>query len=418
MSMTLSEELKWRGFLHQTTFEDLTVLDKTSLNFYHGYDAASADSLTIGNLAAVMLDRLLVKHGHKAVPLAGGGTSLIGDPGGKNSERPLQSEETIRANIEAVGKQVSRLLGDEAKLLNNLDWLGDLKLIPFLRDVGKYFSMTPLVQRDYIATRMGEGGDGISYTEFSYSLLQGYDFLSLFDNYGVTLQVSGADQWTNCLSGVELIKKARGKVVNVLTCPLIINKATGVKFGKSEKGAIWLDPIKTSPLEMYQFWINVDDESTEDYLKIFTELDKDAIESLVSESSKDKSSRISQKALAYEVTKLVHSTEIANQAKKVTEILTGEVSIKDLSDDVLKDVKAAMPNFEITLPLKLSEVLVSSGLASSNTEARRLLEGKSVYINGLNKDGDDLEPGDFVNRRLLLRRGKAYKDTVLIELKG
>src|SRR5256885_1019829 len=279
--MTLSEELQWRGFVNQTTFADLKRLDDGHWTFYHGFDA-SADSQTVGNLAAMMFDKVFMRHGHQAIILAGGATSLIGDPGGKDSERPLQSEETIARNVAHAEEQLKKIFaGHEFSLVNNLDWTKNLTVIDFLRDIGKHFSMTPLVQRDYIAKRLGEGGSGISYTEFSYTLLQGMDYLHLFDKYGVTLQLGGSDQWGNCLSGVELVRKVRGAEAHVITLPLIINKSTGKKFGKSEAGAIWLDAEKTAPYQFYQFWLNADDESAERYLKIFTELDKPKIEQVM-----------------------------------------------------------------------------------------------------------------------------------------
>jgi tyrosyl-tRNA synthetase len=234
--MKLSEELKWRGFVNQTTLSDLTALDDKKWVFYHGFDATAA-SQAIGNLAAMMLDRVFMRHGHKAILLAGGATSLIGDPGGKDKERVLQDEVTIAHNVAAAEQQMKRVFrGFDFTLVNNLDWTRDLTVLDFLRSTGKHFSMTPLVQRDYIAKRIGEGSAGISYAEFSYTLLQGMDYLHLFDEYGATLQLGGADQWGNCLSGVELIRKARGQEAHVITLPLVINEATGKKFGKSEEG--------------------------------------------------------------------------------------------------------------------------------------------------------------------------------------
>ncbi|MEK7153917.1 MAG: tyrosine--tRNA ligase, partial [Patescibacteria group bacterium] len=254
--MTLSEELEWRGFVNQSTFADLKELDTKKWAFYHGFDA-SAPSQAVGNLAAMMFDKVFMRHGHKAVILAGGATSLIGDPGGKDSERPMQTEQTISFNVHKAEEQLNRIFsGHDFKLVNNLDWTKDLKVIDFLRNIGKHFSMTPLVQRDYIAKRIGEDGAGISYSEFSYTLLQGMDYLHLYDEFGVTLQLGGSDQWGNCLSGVELVRKARGAEAHVITLPLIMNKATGKKFGKSEEGAVWLDPERTSPTQFYQFWIN------------------------------------------------------------------------------------------------------------------------------------------------------------------
>lgn len=292
--MTLSEELAWRGFINQTTFEDLTDLDKETRTFYHGFDA-SADSQAIGNLAAMMFDKVFIRHGWKAILLAGGATSLIGDPGGKDKERVLQTEETIAHNVACAEEELKRIFGsDEFTLVNNLDWTKDMKVLEFLRDIGKHFSMTPLVQRDYIAQRIGEGGAGISYTEFSYTLLQGMDYLHLFDNYDVTMQLGGSDQWGNCLSGVDLVRKARGAEVHTMTLPLIINKATGKKFGKSEEGAVWLNENKTSVYKFYQFWINVDDEGVEDYLKVYTTLDKETVDDIMSAHNEARNNRLAQ----------------------------------------------------------------------------------------------------------------------------
>ena len=292
--MTLSEELLWRGFINQTTFADLKELDKKKWTFYHGFDA-SADSQTVGNLAAMMFDRAFMRHGNKAIILAGGATSLIGDPGGKDTERPLQTEEIIAHNVDCAEVQLKKVFtGHEFTLVNNIDWTKSMNVIEFLRDIGKYFSMTPLVQRDYIAKRIGDGGAGISYAEFSYTILQGMDFLHLFDKYGCTLQLGGSDQWGNCLSGVELIRRARGQEAHVITLPLVINKATGKKFGKSEAGAVWLDPERTTPTQFYQFWINSDDEGVEGYLKIFTELDKQTVEDVMNRHKADPKERIAQ----------------------------------------------------------------------------------------------------------------------------
>lgn len=398
MSMTLSEELNWRGFINQTTFADLTVLDFGTTTFYHGFDA-SADSQTIGNLAAMMLDKVFMRHGHKAVILAGGATSLIGDPGGKDTERPLQDEEVIAGNIEKAVVQFNCVFsGQDYKLVNNLDWTRDLKVIDFLRDIGKHFSMTPLVQRDYIAKRLGAGGSGITYAEFSYTLLQGMDYLYLYDNEGVTLQLGGSDQWGNCLSGVELIRRARGAETHVITLPLIINKATGNKFGKSEDGAIWLDPDKTSVYKFYQFWLNADDEGVEGYLKVFTELDKTEIERIMGEFSDDRAGRAAQKALAWEVTKLVHGENRAGAVKQATEALFGKGEMTEADMEILRSeltVVESAETFVITL--------VKAGLASSNTEAIRFINDGAVTINGQRTapDNQQLVPGYN-----LVKRGK------------
>jgi tyrosyl-tRNA synthetase len=413
--MTLSQELKWRGFVNQTTLTDITKLDEKKLRFYHGFDA-SADSLTIGNLAAVMMDKAFIRHGHAAIILAGGATSLIGDPGGKDSERPLQEEETIHANVAKVKKQLENLLGEQIILVNNLDWFKKMNVVEFLRDVGKYFSMTPLVQRDYIAKRIGEGGAGITYTEFSYTLLQGYDFLRLFEDQQVTMQLSGADQWGNILSGVDLIRRVKSFEVHGYTCPLIINKATGKKFGKSEEGAVWLDPTKTSPTQFYQFWINVDDGGVEDYLKIFTELDKTEIDKVMHHHKEAPQVRTAQTRLAQEVTALVHGREEMKRAEKVTEVLVGKATLEDVGAATLAVMRKEQPSVISTASGSIVEALVNSGLATSNTDARRQLSSNAVSVNNQKVSRENFEATDFINGHLLLRKGKKFKDTALVEL--
>jgi tyrosyl-tRNA synthetase len=357
-----------------------------------------------------------MKHGHKAVILAGGATSLIGDPGGKDKERPLQSEETIAYNVERAKVQLQKVFtGYEFVLVNNLDWTKNLTVVEFLRDYGKHFSMTPLIQRDYIAKRMGEGGDGISYAEFSYTILQGMDYLHLFDEFGVRLQLGGSDQWGNCLSGVDLIRRARSEETHVITLPLIINKATGKKFGKSEDGAVWLDETKTTPTQFYQFWVNSDDAGVEDYLKIFTELDKATIDAIMEQHHEAPEKRIAQLALAEAVTTLVHGQQNMEVAKAVTEYLTGTSPIGE-ADRVLDEIRKELPSVSTGPEGSIISALVNSGLASSNSEARRLLSGNAVHINGQKVSREKFEHGDFQNGRLLLRRGKAFKDSALIEL--
>jgi tyrosyl-tRNA synthetase len=400
--MTLSEELVWRGFVNQTTFTDLTELDKKQWTFYHGFDA-SADSQTVGNLAAMMLDKAFMRHGHKAIILAGGATSLIGDPGGTDAERVLQDEATVAENIRRAEEQLRKVLyGHDFILVNNLDWTKDMTVIEFLRDIGKHFSMTPLVQRDYIAKRIGDGGAGISYTEFSYTLLQGMDYLHLYDTYGVTLQLGGSDQWGNCLSGVELIRKARGVETHVITQPLVIDKTTGKKFGKSEAGAVWLDPAKTSVYKFYQFWLNVDDEEVENYLKIFTELDKETIDGVMSNFNQDRVSRLAQKTLAYEVTKIVHGVERAEAVRRASEVLFGQGDFLELGAEELALLKEELP--VVRANDDLAQVIVDAGLAASKTEARNFMASGAISINGNRVDGDTANP--FQDGDNLLRRGK------------
>lgn len=404
--MNLSEELRWRGFINQTTYPDLTFLDNNKVTFYHGFDA-SADSQTVGNLAAMMADRLFLKHGHSAVILAGGATSLIGDPGGKDAERPLQDEQTIASNVAKAEEQLRRIMsGYDYKLVNNLDWTRDLKVIDFLRDYGKHFSMTPLIQRDYIATRLGEGGSGISYAEFSYTVLQGMDYLHLFEEFGVTLQLGGSDQWGNCLSGVELIRKAKGAEAHVITLPLVINKSTGKKFGKTEEGAIWLDPNRTSPFQFYQFWLNVEDEAVEDYLKIFTELDQQTINETMQKFWDDRASRSAQRILAREVTKIVHGAEAIDGIEGATGVAYGNA---ELTPESIPLLKAQLPlghaNIDQT---SIVDALVSTGLAASNSEARRLIGDGGVYINGQRVEDVSVlfSHSDNIHGHAILQRGK------------
>lgn len=398
--MNLSEELVWRGFVQDSTFTDLGVLDQNKLTFYHGYDA-SADSQTIGNLAAMMADRLFMRHGHEAIILAGGATSLVGDPGGKDSERPTQDEETIKHNVECAEAQIKKIFdGYKFRLVNNLDWTKEVKLIPFLRDIGKHFSMTNLVQRDYIAKRIG--GEGISYTEFSYTILQGMDYLHLYDKYGVTLQLGGSDQWGNCLSGVELVRKARGADAHAMTLPLVIDAATGKKFGKSEDGAVWLDESKTSVFDFYQFWLNVADSGVESFLKIYTELDKPHIEVVMAEFISAPAKRMAQRVLAYEVTKLVHGKKRADEIKKVSEVLFGEGKFLELD----KSEKKILANElgVVKYNQDFAEVLVAGGLASSKTEARNFLDAGAISVNGQKAGPQNLDL--FVLGPNLVKRGK------------
>ena len=413
--MKLSEELQWRGFINQTTFADLRALDDKTWTFYHGFDA-SAPSQQVGNLAAMMLDRVFMRHGHKAILLAGGATSMIGDPGGKDKERVLQDEAAVTRNVAAAEAQMQRVFrGLDFTLVNNLDWTRDLTVLDFLRDIGKHFSMTPLVQRDFIAKRMGEGGSGISYTEFSYTLLQAMDYLHLFDNYGVTLQIGGADQWGNCLSGVDLIRRARGQETHVITLPLVINEATGKKFGKSEDGAVWLDPEMTSPTQFYQFWINADDKGVEGYLKVFTDLDKPAVDEILSRHRENPKERHAQLRLAEEVTKLVHGDDETVLAQAATSYLTGQKPIGDADEEVLNTMRAEVAHTHAKPGDSILDVAAASGLAASKGEARRLLASNAFAVNGQKIAREALEENDFQNGRLLLRKGKAFKDSALIE---
>ena len=397
--MTLSEELIWRGFVNQTTIQDLKQLDDGPRTFYHGFDA-SADSQAIGNLAAMMCDMAFMRHGYKGVLLAGGATTLIGDPGGKESEREMQAIETIEYNVARAQKQLETIFnGQDFTLVNNLDWTKNMTILDFLRDVGKHFNMASLVQRDYIANRIGEGASGISYTEFSYTLLQGMDYLHLFDTQGVTLQLGGSDQWGNCLSGVDLVRKARGATVDVMTLPLVINKATGKKFGKSEEGAIWLDAEKTSIYKFYQFWLNIDDLSVIEYMKVFTMLSKEEVDGIEEAHKADPRARIAQHRLAQEVTKIVHGVDKTAGAERVTNVLFGGTDFTDLNDDDIETLAREIPT--ALVGASLISILVDAGVATSNGEARRLIDGAAISLNG-EKVSADLVVSDTT----LIKKGK------------
>lgn len=413
--MTLSEDLQWRGLIKDKTFSDSRWLD-TPRKFYLGADCGSADSLTIGNLAIFLVAKRLAKAGWQTVLLVGGATSLIGDPGGKDEERELKTREEVQANVARIKAQVSKLFeGREFELVDNYDWFKDLGYLDFLRDVGKNYSMTELVQRDFIATRMGEGGSGISYAEFSYSLIQGYDYWHLFKTRGVELQIGGSDQWGNMLSGAPLIRKKEGKEVHAFSMPLVINKATGKKFGKSEEGAVWLDPKKTSPTQFYQFWINADDAGVEDYLKIYTELDKPQIDDIMTRHKADPKMRLAQLWLAQEITALVHGSDKMRVAEEVTSYLTGNALVGEATEEVLREIRKEIRFARAKPGDGLADVLAESGLAASKSEARRLLAGNAISINGHKTTKERLGEEDFQSGRLLLRKGKAYKDSALVE---
>jgi tyrosyl-tRNA synthetase len=409
--MNLSEDLTWRGLIKDKTFEKSSWLDKPQV-FYHGVDA-SADSMTIGNLAAMLMARRLIDAGWQAVLLAGGATSLIGDPK-ETEERELKPREEIEKNVKAVKTQINQLFaGKQFTLVDNYDWFKEVGYLDFLREVGKNFAVSELIQREFITERLSSG---ISYAEFSYSLIQGYDYWQLYKKHDVVLQIGGSDQWGNMLSGVALVRKKEAKDVHALSMPLVVDKATGRKFGKSEAGAIWLDPKRTSPTQFYQFWINVDDADAEDFLKIYTLLPRKTIEEVMQKQKSMPQERPAQKTLARQVTELVHGLSDMQFAETVTEYLTGQIPIEEAGGAALKEIRDAIPAIKIQPGSSVIEVLVDSGLATSNSDARRLMQSKAVYVNDQPFSKDHFEAGDFKNGRLMVRRGKAYKDSALIEL--
>ncbi|MGB4420822.1 MAG: tyrosine--tRNA ligase [Candidatus Saccharimonadales bacterium] len=397
--MVLSEELKWRGFINQTTFEDISILDNQKISFYIGVDP-SADSMTIGNLAAIMMVHHFIAGGHKAYLLIGGATGLIGDPDGKESERNLKSFDEISKNKINITSQYKQLLKDQDfVLVDNYDWFKNINYLDFLRDVGKHVPMSQMMSRDFIAKRLGSDGSGISYAEFSYALIQGYDFLHLFREYGVTLQLCGSDQWGNAVAGVDLIRRIEGQEAHIYTTPLIVNKTTGVKFGKSEAGAVWLDSRKTSVYNFYQFWLNLDDSGVIDYLKIFTLLDKNSIENIELRFKQNPGERLAQKTLAKEATQLVHGQERTDSAIRVTDVLFGDALIDTLKPEDIELLSNEIPT--CNLGVNLVEVLVKTGLSKSNGEARRLISSGAVKLNS-RKIYEDVR----IDKISLIKKGK------------
>ena len=395
--MKLSEELQWRGFWNQTTFTDDKLIDSENFTLYLGTDP-SADSLHVGHLAVYMMVRHFLERGHKVFLLVGGGTGMIGDMR-DTEERNLLSYEEIEHNKQALKSQVSRIFaGRDFTLVDNADWLAELELLPFLRDIGKNFNMADLVSREFFKARINNG-KGLSFAEFTYTLLQGYDFWHLFNQYGVNLQIGGSDQWGNLLSGVDLIRKKENTEVYAMTAPLLINKSTGRKFGKSEGGAVWLDENKTSVYKFYQFWLNVDDESAIEYMKIFTMLDRDTIEAIAENHAVNPGARSAQKVLAREVTDIVHGSARRESVERVTEVLFGGGDFNKLSDDDLGALAEEIPC--VDAGIDVIEALVESGAVGSNGEAKRLLKSGAISLNG-----EKLAENKVVNDTSLLKKGK------------
>ena len=397
--MQLSEELQWRGFVAEHTLDQISDLDKAPRNFYWGTDP-SADSLHIGHLAALMMCACFVRHGYTPYYLVGGATGQIGDP--KDTvERDLKGLDEIAKNKVALAKQIVRVTHSPAdtQVLDNLDWFGEVKFLPFLREIGKAFSMTQLLDRQFVQKRIGEGGSGISYAEFSYTLIQGYDFLHLFRTHHVDLQLCGADQYGNCTSGIHLIRRLEGAKADAYSCPLIIDKVTGRKFGKSEGNAVWLDSTKTSIFDFYQFWLNQPDEVLEEYFKYYTLVTPDELSEILARHAENPGARYGQRTLAHMVTEVVHGTDAANSAEKITGILFGEGQISDLSADELDLLAKSFPT--ATKGAQLLDILVETGLASSKGEGRNFIASGAISVNGV-KATEDAQ----INEIALIKRGK------------
>ncbi len=395
--MTLAEELTWRGFINQTTFADINDINEPR-TFYIGVDP-SAPSMTIGNLAVMMLCRHFIDHGHTPLLLVGGATGMIGDPDGKKQERDLRNAETVARSVEGLTAQFRQIFrGQDFAVVNNADWFAHVNYVDFLHQIGKHVSMTQLLDRDFVQQRIGEGGAGISYGEFSYALIQGYDFLHLYREKGATLQLAGADQWGNSVTGVSLIRKLEGGEAHVLTAPLVINKQTGVKFGKSEGGAVWLDPALTSPYKFYQFWLNCDDETSEDLIKIYTLLDQSTVETLIDTHRANPGARTLQKTLAREVTDIVHGHERRESVERVTSVLFGDNDLSTLREEDLDALANEIPTVS---PQSVVSALVEAEVCASNGEARRLIKNNAISLDGAKITSDQLATSPS-----LIKKGK------------
>lgn len=402
--MNLVEDLKARGLVDHTSADIEQIMGKRC-TVYLGIDP-TADSMQAGNLVVVLLMKRLADAGHKLVFLVGGGTGMIGDPKEKG-ERPLADAKAIATNKKAIKLQLQQILGRRITIVDNADWLLKERLVDFLRDIGKHFTVNELVKRDIIKRRLDTADESISYTEFAYSLLQGYDFLVLNQKYGVDLQVGASDQWTNILSGVELIRRKLGKEAFALTCPLVVDSA-GKKFGKSEGNAVWLDPKKTSPYAFYQFWYNQPDEVVGTYLKYYTFMPVREIDLLMEMHGRNPAKREAQRILARSVTEIVHGADAAKRSEAVSLALYGERPLGSLTPEEQKMVLADAPSAEVSLGMPVAEALMLSGLAPSKSEARRLIEGKGISINDekIEKPDAALEASHFQGNLALLRRGK------------
>ena len=412
---TLSEDLTFRGLIHQMTDTDLPKrFDQPGLTVYAGFDP-SADSLHVGNLMQLCTLRRFQEAGHRAISLAGGGTGMIGDPGGKQDERQLLSLETIEGYLQGIRPQLGQFLNlddGSALLLNNADWLGSLSTLEYLRDVGKHFTVNQMVTKESVRSRFDRPDQGISYTEFSYMLLQAYDFLRLHLDHGCDVQFGGSDQWGNITMGVDYIRRVSGDEVWGFTTPLIV-KADGTKYGKTESGTVWLDPRRTSPFAMYQFFLNTPDEQVGDLLRFLTFLEHGDITELDRLTAEQPQRREAQRALARAVTGLVHGDAEVAKCEEASAALFG-VEIAGLSEDMLLAVTedaptTTIPRSDLLDAITLVDLLERTGLVKSKKEARRTVEQGGAYVNNLRQteDGRTFAPGDLLHDRyLVLRKGK------------
>ena len=418
------EELTWRGMIHQMMPGTDELLSKEQVTAYVGFDP-TADSLHIGHLCSIMILRHFQRCGHKPLALIGGATGMIGDPSGKSQERNLLNEETLKHNVECIRKQLAKFLDfdsdapNKAELVNNYDWLKNVTFLDFSRDIGKHITVNYMMAKDSVKKRLnGEARDGLSFTEFTYQLLQGYDFLYLNEHKNCKLQMGGADQWGNITTGSELIRRINGSECFALTCPLI-TKSDGTKFGKTEGGNVWLNPEYTSPYKFYQFWLNVSDEDAKRYIKIFTNIEKDECEALIAEHDAAPHLRLVQKRLAKDVTCMVHSEADYKAAAEASEILFGNSSgsgdLRNIDESMLLSVFEGVPQFRFSRQVLSENVKASDFLTDncpvffSKSEARKMMQGGGVSINKekLYDHSRVITESDLVDDRyIVLQRGK------------
>jgi tyrosyl-tRNA synthetase len=422
--MNLYDEFQWRGILYEATPDLQKILAEEKLTAYIGFDPSAA-SLHVGSLLPVMGLARLQRFGHTPIAIAGGGTGLIGDPSGKTKERQLLTPEQVEENLTGIKEQLSRFLdfdatANPARIINNADWLAPISMMEFLRDVGKYFTVNNLLAKEAIKRRL-ETDEGISFTEFSYPLLQAYDYLALHDRHGCTLQMGGSDQWGNIVAGIDLIRRLRGARAHGLVFPLVAT-AAGVKFGKTEAGAVWLDPKLTSPYRFYQFWLNTDDRDAIPYLKFFTWLSPEQIAELTESVQTEPEKRRAQRELARHVTALVHGETELEKALRASEVLFGK-EISGLGVQEILDIFADVPSTELEKSkldgFTVTEALVASGLAPSKGEARRLVQGGGVWVNNrrVNDPRQTISGSDLIDGQVLVLR-KGAKNYHVIKVQG
>ena len=421
--MNFVDELKWRGMIHDIMPGTEELLKKEKTSGYIGFDP-TADSLHIGHMVQVMLLVHFQRSGHTPIALVGGATGMIGDPSGKSEERNLLDETSLRKNQEAIKKQLSKFLDfqseseNRALMVNNYDWMKEYSFLGFIRDIGKHITVNYMMSKDSVKKRIGsESKDGMSFTEFSYQLVQGTDFLHLYNDFGCKLQMGGSDQWGNIVTGTEIIRRKAGGEAFALTCPLI-TKSDGTKFGKTESGNVWLDPEKTTPYQFYQFWLNVSDEDAAKYIKIFTVLGQDEIEEIISDHNKAPHERFLQKRLAEEVTVMVHSRADYDGAVEASQILFGKgttESLKKMNENTFLSVFEGVPVFDVKMEILQNGITIAdlcteySQVFPSKGELRRLVQGGGFSINKEKIDNPDIQVAieSLLNKKyLLLQKGK------------